>query len=475
MQISCVNYKKLDQGTRLDAEYYKPEFLEVEKILWKANCKLLDDVSKSIKSFGAYALCNKMVLVAKGIPFIRCKDIKKGFVDFSEVLFIDEATHCLLSKSAITPNIVMLTMSGSVGNSAIADPTWKYPINSNQDIAKIETDDLINPYYLTVFFNTKYGKSQTERLPIGSIQQHIFLWQLKGLLIFTPSSKLQGLIAGIYCKVIKLLKDSDFFYQKAEQILLFELGLLNWKPKRRLSFVKNFSETQTGGRIDAEYFQPMYEEIVDKISKRFNAKPIGEYNFIDVTTGQYSDNYTEKLSGLPYIRGTDLLSGTVKMDNLVYIAKEHQEKSKLAREGDVVVTRVGTIGLSARIPKECEGGTISDNLIRLRIKDDGLDTYFLALFLDSILGRSLMIRYSRGSVQQRLNQETLKEIIIPILDRNIQANIALEVKDSHKLREQSRCLLDIAKRGVEMAIEKSEKDAQNWIDEELRKLNFRVD
>lgn len=34
----------------------------------------------------------------------------------------------------------------------------------------------------------------------------------------------------------------------------------------------------------------------------------------------------------------------------------------------------------------------------------------------------------------------------------------------------SKRLLDIAKRGVEMAIEKSEKEAQNWINAELNRL-----
>ena len=34
--------------------------------------------------------------------------------------------------------------------------------------------------------------------------------------------------------------------------------------------------------------------------------------------------------------------------------------------------------------------------------------------------------------------------------------------------------LDIAKRGVEMAIEKSEKDAENWIEAELNKSSASV-
>jgi len=36
----------------------------------------------------------------------------------------------------------------------------------------------------------------------------------------------------------------------------------------------------------------------------------------------------------------------------------------------------------------------------------------------------------------------------------------------------SRHFLDIAKRGVEIAIEKNEKEAETWINEELKKLNI---
>ena len=253
MQVSLVRFKDLSTGVRLDAEYYLPRFLETNGILLAANCRALRIVSKSIKSFGAYALCNQMVLVDHGIPFLRCKDIQNGFVDFSEVLFIDEATHRLLSKSVVRPQTVLLTMSGTVGSCAIADPNWQYPINSNQDIAKIEPG-AINPYYLAVFLNTKFGRSQTERLPIGSIQQHIFLWQLKGLQIYYPSSKLQDFIGDLYRNGIEELHESDRKYHEAEQTLLSELNLLDWHPQHALSFTKEFSEAVSAGRMDAEYF-----------------------------------------------------------------------------------------------------------------------------------------------------------------------------------------------------------------------------
>jgi len=184
---------------------------------------------------------------------------------------------------------------------------------------------------------------------------------------------------------------------------------------------------------------------------RYQLKKI---RFVEVTTGQYTENYVSKEEGRPYIRGTDISNGTINTDNLVYIAPEDQIESKKAKEGDVVVTRVGTIGLSARIPKECEGGTISDNLIRIRIFDEGkLNSYYLALYLGSPIGVSLMIRNSRGSVQQRLNQETLKDVVVPLLPLEIQQKIAKLVQQSHEARRKAKELLEEAKRKVEKAIE----------------------
>ena len=67
-----------------------------------------------------------------------------------------------------------------------------------------------------------------------------------------------------------------------------------------------------------------------------------------------------------------------------------------------------------------------------------------------------MIRESRGSVQARLNQETLKEIVIPILPKPTQEKIADLVHQSHQARKKSKELLEKAKREVEEFIEKKQ-------------------
>ncbi len=227
-------------------------------------------------------------------------------------------------------------------------------------------------------------------------------------------------------------------------------------------------DTRLSGRFDAEYYQPKYYEIVDVLVNKHKAKPIGDYDIFNITTGQYSEEYVESNEGAPYIRGTDLKNSSVDSDNLLYLPIKNQIEDKKAKEGDVVVTRVGTIGLSARIPKECEGGTISDNLIRIRISDkEIIDTYFLTAYLNSIIGKKLMIRNGRGSVQQRLNQETLKEIVFPILPFSKQLSISEKIIESFNLRKHSKHLLKCAKKVVEMAIEIDEETATQWLKSQI--------
>ena len=64
----------------------------------------------------------------------------------------------------------------------------------------------------------------------------------------------------------------------------------------------------------------------------------------------------------------------------------------------------------------------------------------------------LIEQFARGSVQQRLNQETLKDLLIPKIDYTKQQEIAELVEESFLLKKQSEHLLETAKRAVEIAI-----------------------
>ena len=68
----------------------------------------------------------------------------------------------------------------------------------------------------------------------------------------------------------------------------------------------------------------------------------------------------------------------------------------------------------------------------------------------------------------------MRQLPIPIVTIEVERQIIKKVQESHLLNQQSKLLLEIARKGVEMAIEQNEKNAQNWIDSELTKLDVKL-
>ncbi|MCD4681480.1 MAG: restriction endonuclease subunit S [Bacteroidales bacterium] len=469
MQYSVVNFAKVATlpTFRFDSEYFLPVYLQFEKIIKNKHDKFvtLKELNLKIDASAFYPSLEPYYGLGT-MPFIRVLDTNIR-IDYDNCIKIptDILNEYKTLKTGKRGDII-LTKGGSVARIGLLE---KDSVLS-RDLIFVNTSKLPEKDYVFIFyyFLTEFYNKLLIRSSSMTAQPHLTLTLVKHIPLYTPTKPFRDFIYDLHCQNVRYHQNSKQLYSEAQTLLLSELNLLNWKPKHQLSFIKNYSDTQQAGRFDAEYFQPKYDEIVEVLVNKHRAKPIGDYDIFDITTGQYSEEYVESNKGAPYIRGTDLTNGSVDIDNLLYLPIKSQIEDKKAKAGDVVVTRVGTIGLSARIPKECEGGTISDNLIRIRISDkEKIDTYYLLVYLNSIVGKELMLRNGRGSVQQRLNQETLKEIVFPILPFDKQLSIAEKITESFNLRKQSKHLLECAKKAVEIAIEKSEEEAEIWLKEKM--------
>src|SRR3989338_6193909 len=123
--------------------------------------------------------------------------------------------------------------------------------------------DEVLPEYLTAFLNTKYGIQDVKRRARISINQsNVNAEELKLVEIPIVSKQLQEMVKKLFDKGFELVNKSESYYREAERILLSELGLLSWEPRHRTSFIKDFSNIQASERIDAEYFQPKYDEVI---------------------------------------------------------------------------------------------------------------------------------------------------------------------------------------------------------------------
>ncbi|WP_041779938.1 hypothetical protein [Allocoleopsis franciscana] len=74
-----------------------------------------------------------------------------------------------------------------------------------------------------------------------------------------------------------------------------------------------------------------------------------------------------------------------------------------------------------------------------------------------------------------ISTEDLLNIPISLPQESTRQKITEKVRASRKAREQSKQLLEIAKTGVEQAIEADEATATNWINQQLKALNIEIE
>lgn len=106
------------------------------------------------------------------------------------------------------------------------------------------------------------------------------------------------------------------------------------------------------------------------------------------------------------------------------------------RCGDIVITRSGTIGRVAYIPRRLDGAIVSDDLIRVRVPDERLRLYVYT-FLQSEVGLSQMLRNEYGSVQQHLEPAHVADLLIPVPDDPAALEPAIaSMRETIRLREE---------------------------------------
>lgn len=467
LEITEISYSYVKQNNdvfRFDSDYFKKEFIAEESLIRSKTFKTLKDLEVELKSFGAYSLTNHVTYIESGIPFIRGINMKNGRIIFDDMVYIDKATNSLLWKSEVKPETVLLSMSGTVGDVALASKKWEYPVNSNQDIAKIDTKGMLNPYFLFAFLLSKFGQNYLNREKRGSVQQHVFLSQMELFEIPLFNSNFYARIEELVIQSDEKLLFAEKFYQQAETLLLETLGLKDFQPSTDPINIKSFKESFLAtGRLDAEYYQRKYEDLTDKIKKHKHGYNKLEYYVDNYSTGFpfKSENYVE--DGVPLIRITNINNGVLDITSAVKIPYDELYLSEIniAKENDILISMSGTIGNSCKIPSNIVAAV---NQRIMRITPKNIDDKLLPLIINSIIGKNQLERIGTGGVQTNISANDILNILIPTLTDSQQQKIAELVDESFRLKNQSEQLLETAKRAVEIAIEKDENEALKFIE-----------
>ena len=461
--FSIIPKSYLEGAHRLDAEYYQPEYLKNEKILrnYKNGFRILGEILTRKNGIAGGATPLGAKYLKSGIQFLRVQNVMQNYLDLDNVVYISENTHHrLLRRSKLKSGDVLLTITGvSYGKSATVPEDLKES-NINQHSVKIEVNDkIILPEFLSTFFNSRFGKYQSDRKITGLSRPGLVYLELKNFLIPLVDFKKQVEIKDLVRKSNDILKQSKSFYFQAKNLLLEELGLKDFEVAEDLSYIVNLSDVKSVHRSDAEYFQPKYKKFVEKI-KRQNTKLLGD--LISMKKGIEPGSEMYQNEGNLFIRVSNLTKQGLIDKDQKYLSDELCQRLKKNFEpkvGEILLTKDATPGI-AYVLKEPAKGIIASGIMRLKLKED-IDAEYLTLCINSIIGQMQIERAAGGSIIAHWKPEQIKKLQVPILPKSIQRKITLLVQQSYEARKKAKELLEEAKRKVENLIEGDYNDGKS--------------
>ena len=508
-EVSFTNTLK-NKDFRIDSQFYTQEPIKNPKLTYDkiGNCLLN----------AQYGISIAMNEESIGYPIYRMNEIHSMMCDLevdkcADISTTDLETFELEDRDVLFNRTNSFQWVGRTGiYKKIDDRKFVF---ASYLVRFIPDQNKILPEYLATFLNTHAGVADIKRRARQSINQtNVNPEEVKAIDIPILSITFQELLKDCFDQAQKLRIESKSTYQQAEQLLLQEIGLEDFPPRNSpplegclkggvvnspplegwipskmedgvvnsppeevwsqtgVGFnVKSFQESfGTSGRLDAEYYQVKYEEMVTEITRQNHDKL---FNLVEISKSiePGSANYEEH--GLPFIRVSDYSEfGITKPDKYLsdsfILQNKELIKSLKPKKGTILFSKDGSVGTAYHL-REDKDFITSGAILHLKVKDESkIISEYLTLVLNSKVVKMQAERDAGGSIILHWRVSEIENIVIPIISTNKQIEISELIKQSFSLKKKSEHLLEVAKQAVEMAIEKSEEVAMKWIKKEMK-------
>ena len=444
LEISVVKLSEVleDVDLRLESEYYNSEHIVFNSV---QGC--------DIESFSQYGTSEDLNEEGKGFPILRLNEFDSFFIS-------KPSKYCdLISKETfellkLKKNDVLICRTNGnpkyVGKAAIVPKNYEYAFASYVFRLRPKTD-IINSATLVSFLNSKYGRIEIEKYSMVGNQANFSPAKFRQIAIPILSKELNNKIEEIVYKSFELLEESKSLYSQAEDLLLGELGLKDWQPKNTLHTTKKFSDFAQSGRLDAEYYQPKYDEI-EKVIKSYK----GGYDIVSNLFNQNLDVCDYKKTEYNYVEIGDVNVGDGSVSfNKVDTSELPDNAKRVLHKNDILISKVRPYrGAVAIIDFEQEDLIGSGAFTVLQEKSSYKKETLQILFRTAVY-KDWLLKWNVGSSYPVIKDEDILNLPIPILPEQIQTKIASLIQQSFECKSQSKQLLEDAKRMVETEIEKN--------------------
>ena len=470
LECSEILLSQLGENSRVDAEYYKKIFLKSSNLLNTEKSIVEIANTTELHTNGAFAeVYNILHDGEEGeIPYIRSENVGNFFIS-GHLEKISRKAHEQLVYTQTQKNDILVARTGKIGGASIITDSW-IGCNSNQNVVNIRLfDDYYSPILTMIFLNTKYGIAQFVRASTGNVQPWLNLSLLRKVKIPHFGVNFTKALEELFAVSQAFLEKAQKLYQVAFEMLYareIEMSTQNFS-------VRTLGDTfKTSGRLDSEYYHPKYDALFDFLNKHKTAPLGGSQGLVSIKKSIEPGSEAYLDVGIPFIRVSDVDKYEISTPPIM-LSKDivPNIEDLYPKKDTILLSKDGSIGIAYKIEKDMKAVT-SGALLHLTVRNTNVVLPdYLTLVLNSPIVQLQAERDCNGAIIQHWKPSDIEKVLIPILDMSVQSEIASKVQESFRLRAESKHLLDLAVRTVEMAIEKSEEDALVWLKENIGDLN----
>jgi hypothetical protein len=443
---SEVNWSSLTADHRLDAEYYRPEYLRQAGAIARLPHKPLFRVA-DVSDGNHISIAENFT--ETGVRYLRGKDLSDFFISDADPVYIPEGKYKAIKRSHMHPGDVLLGVVATIGTVSLVKDRFD-KLTGNCKIAIVRPKE-VEPEFLAAFFLSAVGQGELNRRARGTVQRGVILPDLKALPIpLLPSSK-RAIVSQRVKAAYAKRTESEKAYAESQALLVSALALDKLDLTARLFYEGHYKSLTAAGRFDAEYYQPAKLVVLHALAK-MKGRPVGEQYRSAKSLWQPG-----KVARDQHVRNYDLPDALSPfLDDTIdpKPAAEIGSTKKRLQAGDLVVSRlrsylkeIAVVLPSAGVPMVC-----STEFIVLRPAKDAIRAEALLVYLRSPYVQTVLMWCQDGSNHPRFDEKEILGLRVPKALAHVQDKLAELVKQSIAARREARRMLHDAKQMVEDAI-----------------------
>lgn len=451
VKVLHINFNDIqsEQYQRFDTKYYVVDdfFNELSKKQQFAVATLAELKEKIIS--GSYI--DTYTTKEQGIPYLRVGDIKPFSFKENEDDFAYVSPN-VDKKIKIKENDILIARTQAtidkLGTASIADKqnaNWA----TSQHTTRIRVNEnKISPFYLLAYLNSKFFKAQTALASHGSTRVEFTHSQLNKVRVFIPETNLYNQIIEQVKSVIDYNRQANNLIEEAKQIFKNAIALHQINEKQSY-FETDLFSLKEFDIWNATCHLPFFANNEKELKSKFQTVKLCEVTNIkkgdEVGSNNYDIYINKTHTDYAFIRTSDIVNHEIDLFPDYFVSESiYNSVNQELKAGDILFTKDGKIGQTA-IVTHADNAIIASGITRIRVKKNTFsitpEYLFTVLSLKETGYNPAIRRTVIGTTIPHLREERLKQIAIPIIDKETINTITEKIKTAFELKAKRKELI----------------------------------